>query len=113
MLGPETAHSPNADDITTIYWVMFVVAGILILAINGALLMIVARHRAARGKTAAPAPALYRATPRVFAAFALLGIAIFAAVATPGGDLVSPFALGGTMYILFELTVVAIRRSGR
>jgi sec-independent protein translocase protein TatC len=43
----------------------------------------------------------------------ILGIAIFAAVATPGGDLVSPTILGGTMYILFELTLVAIRRSGR
>jgi len=43
----------------------------------------------------------------------ILGIAIFAAVATPGGDLVSPTILGGTMYILFELTVIAIRRGGR
>ena len=43
----------------------------------------------------------------------ILGIAIFAAIATPGGDLVSPFVLGGTMYILFELTVWFIRRSGR
>ena len=43
----------------------------------------------------------------------ILGIAIFAAVATPGGDLVSPTVLGFTMYILFELTIVAIRRSGR
>jgi sec-independent protein translocase protein TatC len=45
--------------------------------------------------------------------FIILGISIFAAVATPGGDLVSPFVLGGTMYLLFELTVVFIRRSGR
>jgi len=43
----------------------------------------------------------------------ILGIAVFAAVATPGGDLVSPTILGGTMYILFELTVIAIRRGGR
>jgi sec-independent protein translocase protein TatC len=43
----------------------------------------------------------------------ILGISIFAAVATPGGDLVSPFVLGGTMYVLFELTVLFIRRSGR
>jgi sec-independent protein translocase protein TatC len=43
----------------------------------------------------------------------ILGIALFAAVITPGGDPVSPLVLGGTMYILFELTVVAIRRSGR
>jgi sec-independent protein translocase protein TatC len=45
--------------------------------------------------------------------FVILGIAVFAAVATPGGDLVSPFVLGGTMYVLFELTVLFIRRSGR
>ena len=43
----------------------------------------------------------------------ILGIAVFAAVATPGGDLVSPIALGGTMYILFEGTVLFIRRTGR
>ena len=43
----------------------------------------------------------------------ILGIAVFAAVATPGGDLVSPLVLGGTMYILFELTLLFIRRTGR
>jgi sec-independent protein translocase protein TatC len=45
--------------------------------------------------------------------YVILGIAIFAAVATPGGDLVSPFALGGTMYLLYEATVFFIRRTGR
>jgi len=45
--------------------------------------------------------------------FVILGISIFSAVATPGGDLVSPFVLGLTMYILFEATIFAIRRSGR
>jgi sec-independent protein translocase protein TatC len=45
--------------------------------------------------------------------YVILGITIFAAVATPGGDLVSPFVLGGTMYLLFELTTLFIRRSGR
>ena len=43
----------------------------------------------------------------------ILGIAIFAAIATPGGDLISPFVLGVTMYILFELTTFAIKRSGK
>jgi sec-independent protein translocase protein TatC len=43
----------------------------------------------------------------------ILGIAIFAAVATPGGDLVSPFVLGLTMYVLYELTVLYIKRTGR
>lgn len=45
--------------------------------------------------------------------FVILGIAIFAATATPGGDLVSPFVLGGTMYLLFEATIWFIRRTGR
>lgn len=45
--------------------------------------------------------------------YAILGIAVFAAVATPGGDLVSPGALGITMYLLYELTILLIRRSGR
>ncbi len=45
--------------------------------------------------------------------YVILGIAIFAAVATPGGDLVSPIVLGGTMYVLFEATVFVIRRTGR
>jgi sec-independent protein translocase protein TatC len=43
----------------------------------------------------------------------VLGIAIFAAAVTPGGDLVSPGVLGITMYVLYELTIVMIRRSGR
>lgn len=43
----------------------------------------------------------------------VLGIAVFAAVATPGGDLVSPAVLGFTLYLLFEGTIVVIKRSGR
>jgi Sec-independent protein secretion pathway component TatC len=38
---------------------------------------------------------------------------LFSAVATPGGDLVSPTILGVTLYILFEATVLFIRRTGR
>ena len=45
--------------------------------------------------------------------YVILGIAIFSAVVTPGGDLVSPSVLGSTMYVLFEATVFFIRRSGR
>ncbi len=44
---------------------------------------------------------------------AILGIAIFATAITPGGDLVSPTVLGVTMYILFEGTILVIRRSGK
>lgn len=45
--------------------------------------------------------------------YVILGIVIFATIATPGGDLVSPTVLATTMYVLFELTTWAIARSGR
>ena len=35
--------------------------------------------------------------------YVILGIAVVAAVATPGGDIISPFVLGVTMYLLYEL----------
>jgi sec-independent protein translocase protein TatC len=44
--------------------------------------------------------------------YVFLGIVIFATIATPGGDLVSPTVLATVMYALFELTVLFIRRSG-
>src|SRR5437762_1645147 len=45
--------------------------------------------------------------------YVILGIAVFATVITPGGDLVSPTVLGLTMYVLFEISILVIRRSGR
>ena len=36
-----------------------------------------------------------------------------AAIATPGGDLVSPTVLGTVMYVLYEFTIQLIRRRGR
>jgi sec-independent protein translocase protein TatC len=44
--------------------------------------------------------------------YVILGIAIFAAVVTPGGDLVSPTVLGLTMLVLYEISIFVIRRSG-
>ncbi len=43
----------------------------------------------------------------------ILGLAVFAAAVTPGGDIISPAALFLTMYGLFEGTIVFIRRSGK
>lgn len=45
--------------------------------------------------------------------YVVLAIAIFSAVATPGGDIVSPTILGLTLYVLFEVTTLVIRRQGR
>jgi sec-independent protein translocase protein TatC len=45
--------------------------------------------------------------------YVIVGIAIFSTVVTPGGDIVSPTVLGLTMYILFEISIWFIKRSGR
>jgi sec-independent protein translocase protein TatC len=45
--------------------------------------------------------------------YVILGITIFATIATPGGDLISPFVLGVTMYVLYEATTWFIARGGR
>jgi sec-independent protein translocase protein TatC len=44
--------------------------------------------------------------------YVILGVAVFAAVVTPGGDLVSPSVLGLTMLLLYEISIFVIRRSG-
>jgi sec-independent protein translocase protein TatC len=45
--------------------------------------------------------------------YVLLGIVIFAVVATPGGDPVSPVIMAGVMYGLYEFTILILRRSER
>ena len=79
MLGPETAHSPNADDLNTLYWVLLAIAGILVVAINLALVAVVVRFRAARGRE--PRRLKTRRPPQLAAgaAFGVLGAAVFVA----------------------------------
>ena len=50
LLSPPGGHSPNADDINTLYLVMLVVGIVLLLGINGALFALVMRFRSARGR---------------------------------------------------------------
>lgn len=53
IIGPEAPHSPNAGDMSTAYWVMLVVAVLVVLAVNAALLGAVMRSRAGRDRVAA------------------------------------------------------------
>ncbi len=78
-MGPETAHSPNADDLNTLYWVLLVLAGILVVAINLALVAMVVRFRAARGRE--PRRLKTRRPPQLAAGavFAVLAAAAFVA----------------------------------
>jgi cytochrome c oxidase subunit II len=50
LLSPESGHSPNAEDLNTLYWVMIVIGGILLVAMNLALTGLIGRFRGARGK---------------------------------------------------------------
>jgi sec-independent protein translocase protein TatC len=45
--------------------------------------------------------------------YVLLIIVVFAVVATPGGDPVSPIVMSAVMYLLYEATIVLLTRSGR
>lgn len=40
----------------------------------------------------------------------LLGVTVFAVVATPGGDPISPIVMAGTMYVLYEFTIWLLSR---
>ena len=50
LISPQSGHSPNADDLNTMYWVMLVIGLVLLVAINGALIAMIMRFRAARGR---------------------------------------------------------------
>ncbi len=92
----QLAAGPYFDFVTTMFLGFGIVMEfpILLVALSKVKIVTSARLRAARR-------------------YVILGITIFAAVVTPGGDLVSPFVLGATMYALFELTTLFIARSGR
>jgi cytochrome c oxidase subunit II len=49
VISPEPAHSPQADEMTTLYWIGLVVIVLLGVAINGALLYAILRFRSERG----------------------------------------------------------------
>lgn len=50
---------------------------------------------------------------RAMRRYVLLGVVIFAVVATPGGDPISPLVLSATMYALYELTILLMQRRRR
>jgi cytochrome c oxidase subunit 2 len=75
-IAPESPQSPNADDITTAYWVMIVIVVAIAVAINAALIAAAVRFRAARGRTAARVRAGRRVQGRVGAGLGIVAAAI-------------------------------------
>jgi cytochrome c oxidase subunit II len=76
-LSPPSAHSPNADDLNTLYWVMLVIGILLLLAINGALVAVAMRFRSARGREPRRLKVRRPAQLAAAGAFALLTLVTF------------------------------------
>jgi cytochrome c oxidase subunit 2 len=72
-LTPESPHSPNADDITTLYVIAMIVAVAVIVKVNFWLLFGVSRNRARRGRNAGETSGLARL--QRFAYWSLAGFA--------------------------------------
>src|SRR5215218_9097421 len=77
VLGPRAGHSPNADDIRTAYWVMLVVAGLLLVVIHVALIGALVRIRARRGRRPRRVVAGPRTIGLAAAPLAAVAVAIF------------------------------------
>jgi cytochrome c oxidase subunit 2 len=76
-LSPPSGHSPNADDLNTLYWVMLVIGLLLLVAINGALIAVAMRFRSARGREPRRLKVRRPAQIGTAGVFAALGIVTF------------------------------------
>lgn len=76
-LGPTESHSPNAEAISSTYWVMLVVVAIVTVVVNAALILAVVRFRERRGREAAQVHAGRGALRPVVGILSLLAVAIF------------------------------------
>ncbi len=76
-LGPPDPQSPNAEGISSAYWVMIIVAALIILAVNAALIVAVIRSRERRGHEPRRVSAARGALRPVTGALGLLAAAIF------------------------------------
>jgi cytochrome c oxidase subunit II len=89
-IAPDAAHSPNAEDIRTSYWVMLVVVVVLGLVLIAGLLLAVRRFRAGRDADADAEPRRLTAgrgvIGRVGAALGAIALAIFVFGVVMTGD---------------------------
>ena len=96
-LGLEEPHSPNAESISTAYWVMIALATILIVAIHASLILAALRFRERRGREPSRFAAGRGALRPVIGVLSLLALAIFVFGVVITGDVrdVEPSGPGG------------------
>lgn len=78
VISPESPHSPNADEINTLYWITLIVVVALIVTFNAALLGGVFRFRERRGHEPRQVRGLRRLQTLVAAGLAVFAVAMFA-----------------------------------
>jgi heme/copper-type cytochrome/quinol oxidase subunit 2 len=78
VISPRAAHSPNASDIRTVYWVALIVAGALVVIAHLALFGVLARFRERRGAEPARRIAGRGFFPRAAVPLAALALGLFA-----------------------------------
>ena len=93
-LGPTDPHSPNAEAIEGTYWVMLVIATLIIVAVNVALILAVVRFRERRGREAAQVHAGRGALRPVLGGLSVLALAVFIFGVVRTGDVRSVEAAG-------------------
>jgi cytochrome c oxidase subunit 2 len=76
-LGLPESHSPNAEGISTTYWVMIAITTVIIVVVNAALIAALVRFRERRGREPARFAAGRGALRPVIAGLAALALAIF------------------------------------
>jgi cytochrome c oxidase subunit II len=76
-LGPESPHSPNAEDIATAYWAMMVAVVIIVVGVNAALIVALIRFRERRGRAPARVTAGHGVVSRVAVALGVVTASFF------------------------------------
>lgn len=86
LLSPESGGSPNADRIDTLYWVIFAIALVVWVGVEGALIYSLVKFRARRGAEAAQIRGNTRLEVgwTVGAALILVALAVVTFIALPG-----------------------------
>jgi cytochrome c oxidase subunit 2 len=111
VISPRAAHSPNADDIRTAYWVTLVVAAVIVIAVHAALIAAVVRFRSTRGNEPARLSAgrgffLRAAVPLAALALALF---VFGVVITVRSQKVEPSGPDGLTASAAQTAQVGVR----
>lgn len=76
MISPQPSHSPQTDEITTLYWIGLVAVVLLAVAINGALIFALRRYRSERGAEPRQIRSAGRVQLRVGAALGVVVLAL-------------------------------------